>query len=110
MTAGRADFFEAYAAALAGADAVALAAPFHAARLAQPGGPGALDARALVARLATAGIPALTADTPEALLAALLPELEEGDVVLSMSSGSFGGFPRKLLDALRSGGLSGGSR
>ena len=102
MTAGRADFFEPYAAALAGADAVALAAPYHAARLAGAGGPGALDADALVARLHARGAPALTAPTPDALLAALLPELRKGDVVLAMSSGAFGGFPRKLLEALRS--------
>src|SRR5512141_2448166 len=101
MTAGRADFFEPYAAALGGADAVALAAPFHAARLARPGGPGALDAAALVARLCAAGKPALTAPTSEALLAALLGELRPGDVVVSMSSGAFGGFPRRLLETLK---------
>ncbi len=100
LTAGRADFFEPYLHALSGADAVALAAPFHAARLARPGGPGALDAGALVARLAASGIPALTAAGPAALLAALLPELRAGDVVLAMSSGSFGNFPRELLAAL----------
>jgi UDP-N-acetylmuramate: L-alanyl-gamma-D-glutamyl-meso-diaminopimelate ligase len=103
MTAGRADFFERYLRALSHADAVALAAPFHAARLSQPGGPGALDAVALVARLRDSGRPALTAESPDALLAALLPELRAGDVVLAMSSGSFGGFPRKLLAALHEG-------
>jgi UDP-N-acetylmuramate: L-alanyl-gamma-D-glutamyl-meso-diaminopimelate ligase len=100
MTAGRADFFEPYVAALSNADAVALAAPFHAARLAQPGGPGALDAVALVGRLRAAGTPALTAENPDALLRALLPELREGDVVVAMSSGAFGNLPRKLLAAL----------
>jgi UDP-N-acetylmuramate: L-alanyl-gamma-D-glutamyl-meso-diaminopimelate ligase len=110
MTAGRADFFEAYARALAEADAVALAAPYHAARLAQPGGPGALDAGALVARLRSAGTPALTAATPDTLVDALVGELAAGDVVLSMSSGSFGGFPRKLLAALGAKGPSAGPR
>ena len=100
MTAGRADFLEAYAEALGQADAVALAAPFHAARLAQPGGPGALDAEALVARLRALGKPALTAATPDALLSALLSELRAGDVVLAMSSGAFGRFPARLLEAL----------
>ncbi len=100
MTASRADFFEPYAAALAAADAVALAAPYHAARLSRPGGPGALDSAALVARLGGAGIPAVTGANPDALLEALLPELREGDVVLAMSSGAFGGFCGKLLDAL----------
>jgi UDP-N-acetylmuramate: L-alanyl-gamma-D-glutamyl-meso-diaminopimelate ligase len=101
LTAGRADFLEPYADALGAADAVALAAPFHAARLAQPGGPGSLDVVALVARLKAAGIPALTAQDADALRAALVPELREGDVVLAMSSGSFGGFPRKLLADLK---------
>ena len=110
MTAGRADFFEAYARALAEADAVALAAPYHAVRLAQPGGPGALDAGALVARLRSAGKPALTAATPDALVDALVGELAGGDVVLSMSSGSFGDFPRKLLAALGEKGPSAGPR
>jgi UDP-N-acetylmuramate-alanine ligase len=55
-----------------------------------------------VARLRAAGKPALTAATPEALLSVLLAELRTGDVVVTMSSGAFGGFPRKLLDALRS--------
>ncbi len=102
MTAGRADFLEPYFAALSNADAVALAAPYHAQRLSSPGGPGALDAHALVARLRAAGRPALTAATPDDLVAALLPELRDGDVVLAMSSGAFGGFCSKLLSALGS--------
>ena len=100
MTAGRADFEGPYFAALSKADAVALAAPFHAARLSQPGGPGALDAPALVAKLRAAGKPAMTADTPQALLKTLIHELRPGDVVVSMSSGAFDGFPAKLLAAL----------
>ncbi|MGA7992710.1 MAG: Mur ligase family protein [Thermoanaerobaculia bacterium] len=103
MTAGRADFFESYVLALSCADAVALAAPFHRARLSRPGGPGALDTQALVARLRASGIPAVTAEGPDALLASLLPELRPGDLVLAMSSGSFGGLPGKLLAALRKG-------
>jgi UDP-N-acetylmuramate: L-alanyl-gamma-D-glutamyl-meso-diaminopimelate ligase len=100
MTAGRADFFGPYLDALSNADAVALAAPFHAARLAQPGGPGALDAAALVDRLRAKGLEALTGESPGALLAALLPKLRAGDVVVTMSSGAFGGLPAKLLEAL----------
>jgi UDP-N-acetylmuramate: L-alanyl-gamma-D-glutamyl-meso-diaminopimelate ligase len=100
MTAGRADFFAPYLEALSNADAVALPAPFHAARLSQPGGPGALDVIRLADALRTRGKPAVTAETPDALLAALLPELRNGDVVVAMSSGAFGGFPAKLLAAL----------
>lgn len=100
MTAGRADFEGLYLEALSNADAVALAAPFHAARLSQPGGPGALDVQRLVESLKARGIPALTATTPDELLATLLPELRSGDVVVCMSSGAFGGFPGKLFAGL----------
>ena len=100
MTAGRADFLSPYLDALSRAGAVAVCAPYHAARLSQPGGPGALDTESLVAALRTRGIPALAAGSPDALLAALLPELRRGDVVVAMSSGAFGGFPAKLLAAL----------
>jgi UDP-N-acetylmuramate: L-alanyl-gamma-D-glutamyl-meso-diaminopimelate ligase len=100
MTAGRADFAGPYFEALSRADGVALAAPYHAERLSRPGGPGALDAAALVGKLREKGLPAVTAESPVALLEVLLPELRAGDVVLSMSSGAFGGFPTKLLEAL----------
>ncbi len=103
LTAGRAEFLEPYLEALAAADAVALCAPYHAARLSQPGGPGTLDVETLVRKLTAGGTPAITAKTPDALLAALLPELKEGDVVVSMSSGAFDGFPVKLLGALGAG-------
>jgi UDP-N-acetylmuramate: L-alanyl-gamma-D-glutamyl-meso-diaminopimelate ligase len=106
LTAGRADFLKPYLEALSKADAVALCAPYHAARLSQPGGPGALDVNALAGKLREKCLPAVTAETPAALLAALLPELKGGDVVLSMSSGAFGGFPVRLLaklDARRGG-------
>ena len=100
LTAGRADFFEPYLAALREADAVAIAAPYHAARLSRPGAPGALDVGTLVARLATEGKEAFTAPDPDALAEALLPRLSEGDVVVVMSSGAFGGLCGKLVQAL----------
>jgi UDP-N-acetylmuramate: L-alanyl-gamma-D-glutamyl-meso-diaminopimelate ligase len=100
MTAGRADFEGPYLEALSVADAVALAAPYHAERLTRPGGPGALDVTALVGKLREKGLPAVAAGSPQALLEALLPELRPRDVVVCMSSGAFGGFPAKLLAAL----------
>lgn len=100
ITAGRADFAADYEEALSGADAVAVARPFHAARLARAGGPGALDAGALSEALARRGKETLSAPDAEGLVAALLPRLSPGDVVLAMSSGSFGGFCGKLLSAL----------
>lgn len=100
ITAGRADFAGAYEEALGGADAVAVARPYHAARLSRSGGPGALDAEALSAALARRGKETVSAPDAEGLVAALLPRLAPGDVVLAMSSGSFGGFCGKLLSAL----------
>ena len=110
MTAGRADFFGPYLEALSNADAVALAAPYHGARLSLPGGPGALDAAALVEKLQAKRLEALTANSPDTLLAALLPQLRSGDVVVTMSSGAFGGLPQKLLKALGAGGAGAKSR
>ena len=100
LTAGRADFLEPYFTALREADAVALATPYHAARLSRPGAPGALDVPALVGRLAAEGREAFSAPDPDSLARALLPRLEEGDVVLVMSSGSFGGLCGKLVQGL----------
>ncbi|MGE5347461.1 MAG: UDP-N-acetylmuramate--L-alanine ligase, partial [Acidithiobacillales bacterium] len=100
LTAGRADFLKPYLEALSEADAVALCAPYHAARLSRPGGPGALDVAKLVAELNDRRTRAIAARTSDALLAAVFPELRPGDVIVSMSSGAFGGFPAKLLEAL----------
>ncbi len=100
LTAGRADFLEPYFAALCEADAVALAAPYHATRLSRPGAPGALDVGALVSRLCAGGHEAFSAPDPAALGEALLPRLVEGDVVVVMSSGAFGGLCGKLVEGL----------
>jgi UDP-N-acetylmuramate-alanine ligase len=40
----------------------------------------------------------------DSLVARLLAEVQSGDVVLTMSSGSFGGLPRRLADAVLAGG------
>ena len=100
LTAGRADFLEPYVAALGEADAVALAAPYHAARLSRPGAPGALDVAALVSRLEAKGREAFSAPDADALAAGLLARLAPGDVVVVMSSGAFGGLCGKLLQGL----------
>jgi UDP-N-acetylmuramate: L-alanyl-gamma-D-glutamyl-meso-diaminopimelate ligase len=100
ITGGRADFASAYRTALSCADAVVLARPFHAARLGGPTGPGALDTARLAEELSRDGIPSFDAEGPEAIAKSLLPRLAEGDVVLVMSSGSFGGLCGRLLDLL----------
>jgi UDP-N-acetylmuramate: L-alanyl-gamma-D-glutamyl-meso-diaminopimelate ligase len=76
---------------------VALAAPYHATRL----GADALDVERLVAELAADGKVALTTKDAASLADALLPRLAPGDVVLAMSSGSFGGIHGRLLEGLR---------
>ena len=100
ITGGRADFAPAYRTALAGADAVALAHPFHARRLAVSG-TGALDTARLAEELTQAGVEAFTAPDAEAIVDQLSGRLRDGDVVLVMSSGSFGGLCGKLLERLR---------
>ena len=74
--------------------------PYHAARLGRNGGPGALDVAGLAARLERSGREAFAAPDPDSLADELLSRVKTGDVVLSMSSGNFGGLPKKLLAAL----------
>jgi UDP-N-acetylmuramate: L-alanyl-gamma-D-glutamyl-meso-diaminopimelate ligase len=97
LTAGRGMFFDAYAKAFAAADAVFLAPLFHANRL---GANERLDLPRLATVLGSAGIHCAAAATLEDLRARLLDFLAPGDVVVTMSSGSFEGLPHALLDAL----------
>lgn len=101
ITSGRADFAPAYLSALSAADAVVVGRPFHAARLGSPSGPGALDSGWLAAELTRLGVPAFHADSAESIAEGLFSRLLPGDVVLVMSSGSFGGLCGKLLEGLR---------
>jgi len=97
-TSRRAVFQRAYAEALAGADAVALSAVFR--KENDPLKPEEmLSTDTLIADLSARGIPAWTEAGPDEILARLRGELREGDVVLCMSNGAFGGLPRKLLAA-----------
>jgi UDP-N-acetylmuramate: L-alanyl-gamma-D-glutamyl-meso-diaminopimelate ligase len=98
LTAGRALFHAPYRAAFAQADRVLFAPTFHLGRLALE---ERLDFGALAAELAQAGVPAtLCADTGE-VLDRTLGEAKDGDVVVTMSSGSFDGMPHRVLEALR---------
>ncbi len=60
-----------------------------------------VDARKLAADIAAAGTPCRWMESPDAIVAVLARELKEGDVVLAMSNGAFGGLHGKLLAALR---------
>jgi len=98
LTAGRKMFFEAYRRAFAAADAVFFAPLFHSERL---GPERSLDLERLVAALNEDGGQAASATSVEQLRTLVLDSLEPGDVVVTMSSGSFEGLPFALLEALR---------
>jgi UDP-N-acetylmuramate: L-alanyl-gamma-D-glutamyl-meso-diaminopimelate ligase len=97
LTAGRALFHAPYRAAFAQADRVLFAPTFYLGRLAPE---ERLDFGALAAELVGSGVPAtLCADTAE-VLGRALDEAREGDVVVTMSSGSFDGMPHRVLAGL----------
>jgi UDP-N-acetylmuramate: L-alanyl-gamma-D-glutamyl-meso-diaminopimelate ligase len=97
LTAGRGFFYEPYREAFAKADRVLLAPTFHAGRLAEE---ERLDFGALAEELTAAGTPTtLCADTADVLRRAT-EEAQEGDVVVTMSSGSFEGMPYRVLETL----------
>ena len=98
LTAGRRFFFEPYRQAFAGADRVLFAPIFHNGRLAPE---ERLDFAALAGELTASGVPAtVCADSGEVLRQALA-EAREGSVLVTMSSGSFEGMPRRLMEGLR---------
>jgi len=98
LTAGRNTFAAAYEEALSTADVALLAPVFHRVRL----GPElALDREALVAALSARGVEAEALSQDGDLAGAVRRHLRPGDVVLCMSSGDFGGLPRRLLTILR---------
>jgi len=95
-TSRRAVFQQSYADALAKADAVALSAVFR--KENDPLKPDEmLSTDKLIGDLSARGIPGWTEAGPDEILARLRGELRDGDVVLCMSNGAFGGLPRKLL-------------
>ena len=97
LTAGRSFFFDAYRRAFALADVVLLAPIFHHGRLADE---DRLDVEALLVALTEARVTAASCDSIEDLMQRCLAMAREGDVVVTMSSGSFEGLPNKLLAAL----------
>jgi len=97
LTAGRNMFAAAYVEALGHADVALIAPVFHRARL---GPEGALDREAVVAALRRSGVEAAALSEGGDLTAEVASFLEPGDVVVCMSSGDFGGLPRRLCRAL----------
>jgi UDP-N-acetylmuramate: L-alanyl-gamma-D-glutamyl-meso-diaminopimelate ligase len=100
LTAARRSFHAAYLTALSSADMVLVAPPYHADRLTAD---EVLDRAALAEALADCGVASLMPERGEDPVAVLLPAIHRGDVVVGCSSGDFGGFHRKLFDALQTG-------
>jgi len=101
LTAARRSFQDAYLAALSGADLVLVAPPYHSDRLTAD---EILDRAALADALAARGVASLMPERGEDPVTVLLSAIEREDVVVGCSSGDFGGFHRKLVDALQTGG------
>jgi UDP-N-acetylmuramate: L-alanyl-gamma-D-glutamyl-meso-diaminopimelate ligase len=98
LTAGRAAFAEAYETALATADVALIAPVFHRKRLAPE---QLLDREQLAVALRLRGCTAAALPEDTDPLPGTLAFLRPGDVVVTMSSGDFGGLPHRLLAALR---------
>jgi UDP-N-acetylmuramate: L-alanyl-gamma-D-glutamyl-meso-diaminopimelate ligase len=98
-TAGRKMFEEDYANAFSAADALVVGPVFHANRLAPD---ARMDRTALVRAFEADGKPAFAPETLAEIPGILLTQARDGDVLLLMSSGAFGGLPGSLLELLGS--------
>ncbi|MCZ6508441.1 MAG: Mur ligase family protein [Acidobacteria bacterium] len=97
LTAGRSFFFDAYLEAFSNADVVLLAPIYHHARLEDD---ERIDLDALTATLRRSGVDAHTFTTIDDMPEMVLPLLEAGDVLVTMSSGPFAAMPRRILQTL----------
>ena len=93
LSAGRRQFAADLAGALASADRVFLAPVFHRERLGEEG----IDPERLAAEIERLGAEATACESTDLLLEKALAEARAGDVLVTMSSGSFDGMPRRLL-------------
>jgi len=93
LTAGRAFFLDGYRTAFETADLVVFAPLFHRDRLAVE---DRLDLPALAGDLEARGIPARTCDSIDQVERELAAAARADDVVVTMSSGSFGGLAARL--------------
>jgi UDP-N-acetylmuramate: L-alanyl-gamma-D-glutamyl-meso-diaminopimelate ligase len=100
LTAARQSFYDAYLTALSAADLALVAEPYHKDRLTEE---EVLDRDALAGALAERGVVTLMPANGDDPVARLLPSLHRGDVVVGCSSGDFGGFHRRLVEALKTG-------
>jgi UDP-N-acetylmuramate: L-alanyl-gamma-D-glutamyl-meso-diaminopimelate ligase len=92
-------FQDAYARAFTAADYVVIASVFDSQKVSEKG--KLLDTRKLIEDISQPDRPAIALAGADDIIAHLLPQLRERDVVAIMSNGGFGGIHEKLLDALR---------
>lgn len=97
LTAGRAFFSDAYRRSFSNADVVYFAPIFHAGRLQ---GDEKLDLGRLVDALRLMGVDAHQMAQGQDLFTEAMDATRSGDVLVTMSSGSFDGLPQKLLRGL----------
>jgi UDP-N-acetylmuramate: L-alanyl-gamma-D-glutamyl-meso-diaminopimelate ligase len=92
-------FQDEYASAFTAADYVVIASVFNRQYVSEKG--QSLDTRQLIANISKQNKPAFELPNADEIIAHLLPQLREGDVVAIMSNGGFGGIHEKLLADLR---------
>ena len=97
LTAGRVFFYEPYREAFSRADRVLFAPIFHEGRLSPE---ERLDFHALAEELTAAGVSTEVGENTDGLLRTALEEAREGDILVTMSSGSFDGMPYRLYEGL----------
>lgn len=99
LSAGRDLFTEGYRSAFEGADVVFFAPVYHRERLEREER-GVLDLDALAQHLRRQGVDVHTTGSIDELRGEVLDTARPGDVVATMSSGSFDGLPGRILEAL----------
>lgn len=103
ISSSRKEFEDGYIDAFHGADRVIIGPVFHRERYATRYGlDKMMSVETITARLDGDGVPAEQIDDFDAIAQRVARDAGEGDVILVMSSGAFGGVHEKILDALRS--------
>ena len=92
-------FQDEYAEAFSAADYVVIASVFDSQKVSEKG--QSLNTNQLIEAILTQGKPALALPDADEIIAHLLPQLREGDIVAIMSNGGFGGIHEKLLAKLK---------
>jgi UDP-N-acetylmuramate: L-alanyl-gamma-D-glutamyl-meso-diaminopimelate ligase len=102
ISSSRKEFESGYIDAFHGADRVIIGPVFHRERYATRYGlDKMMSVETITSRLSGDGVPAEQLDDFDAIASSVARDAKEGDVVLVMSSGAFGGVHEKILHALR---------